>query len=77
MIQLQLALIGHLYDRNQIDPQAVVALLYGTVDKLALDPKNEAVCQLIMCQINWLDRIGTGLKHEERRGADGHELSER
>ena len=66
MGELLFALIGHLHGRQLIDAQAIVALLQKRLDGLAQVPGNESLCKLLVGQIDWLDRIGTGLKSGER-----------
>lgn len=65
LIELQLALIGHLHDRGLIDAQIMGALLQKRIDILSQDNAKLDVCSLLVSQIDWLDRIGTGLKSGE------------
>jgi hypothetical protein len=65
--ELLLTLIGHLYDRKLIDPQAIVYLLQRRVDMLSESAGDESLCAVLVAYIDWLDRIGTGLKRGEQR----------
>jgi hypothetical protein len=69
LTNLQLEVIGHLYDRGAIDPQAIVALLQKRLDEISTTPGPEAefLRTSLVTQIAWLDRIGTGLKSGEKK----------
>jgi hypothetical protein len=58
--ELLLALIGHLHDRNQIDPNAIIALLEKRIASMTEGDEERAIAAIMLTQIDWLRRVGTG-----------------
>jgi hypothetical protein len=63
LMELLLAVTGHLYDRNLLDPQAVSQVLETRIAMLANEPDGEVLGKMLKSQIDWLGR----LNHDELR----------
>ena len=59
--------MGHLHDRRAIDPQAIVDLLQKRLDEISTIPGTEVLRTSLVVQIDWLDRLGSGLKGGEKK----------
>jgi hypothetical protein len=57
-IELLLALIGHLFDRRQVEPAALATLLKNRIS--ILEKEDFSIVPILKAQIQWLERLRPG-----------------
>jgi hypothetical protein len=61
LVELVLALIGHMHDKGLIDRHEIGRLLEARTGVLASNNADDPAIPIIESQINWLMRLGSGM----------------